>query len=217
MEPHRVVEAGHLEDVGPDGMLRLRGGLGAISRRKDLLSRSRAYNWLISWSHLANLVKVIGIHHLTAQEAQAHERPGAVISYPDRKEGWANEANRLPTKLFLEHLAMAVREADSDFLVVYAPAADDVDLFRRTGRVSHDEAALISVLGPNRGPLLSLTPLLAGSGRPLATLYYDEAQTGRPSGNDHWTAAGHALVAGYLEGPVRDSLSRRLAARGTAQ
>jgi hypothetical protein len=197
-------------DIRPDGTLRLRADPGATYRRKEFLSRSRPYNWLISWSHVANLIKTAAVRHVEAQAAREHERPGAVIASPNRKKGWANEGNRLPTKLFLERLTAAVREAGSDFLIVYAPGADEVELFRRTGQISKDEAMFISLLGPNRGLLLSLTPLVAGSGRAVATLYYHEDPNERPDGR--WRATGHALIAGYLEGPVRERLHRRLAA-----
>ncbi len=201
--------------VGPDGTLRPRDDRGTTYRRKEFLSRSRAYNWLISWSHLANLAKTVTVRHLETQAVGEDKRPGAQTAYPDQKEGWANERNRLPTKLFLERLAAAAREAGSDFLVVYAPGADEVELFRRTGQISKDEATLVSLLGPNRGLLLSLTPLLAGSGRAVATLYFHQDPHKRPDGR--WRAAGHALAAGYLEGPVRERLSRRLAASSTGQ
>jgi hypothetical protein len=204
-------------DADPNGTLHVRADPGPTYRRKDFFSRSRAYNWLITWSHVANLAKVMAVHSLEKRAAREHERPGAVVAYPDRKDGWANQGNQRPTKLFLERLAATVREGGSDFLVVYAPRADEVDLFRRTGQISKDEAALVSLLGPNRGLLLSLTPLLAGSGRTVPTLYHDEARNERPDDAGHWTAAGHALVAGYLEGPVRERLYHRLAAKGSEQ
>ena len=199
-------------DVGSDGTLRPRADRGATSRRKEVLSRSRPYNWLISWSHVANLAKTVIVRYLDAQEVREHEQLGAPVARRDPKEGLANERNRQPTKFFLEHLAAAVRDAGSDFLVMYAPGADEVDLFRRTGQISPDETVLVSLLGSSHVRLLSLTPLLAGSGQALATLYYHEDPQKRPDGR--WRPAGHALAAGYLAGPVRERLDRRLAAKG---
>ncbi len=207
-------EASTIYNVGPDGTLRPRPDLGAVYRRKEFFRQNRFYNWLISWSHVASFGKQVAIGYLKGQAAREHEWE-AVEAYPDRKEGWANETNKRLTKIFLDRLVAAVREAGSDFLVMYCPGADEVDHFRRTGQISRDEATLVSLVGPNRGLLLSLTPLLAGSGRPVSILYYDEAYLGLPGG--HWTAAGHALAAEYLEGPVRDRLCRRLAAKGTGQ
>ncbi|MGQ0550468.1 MAG: SGNH/GDSL hydrolase family protein [Armatimonadota bacterium] len=205
-------EASTIYSVAPDGTLHPRPDLGAVYRRKEIFRRNHLYNWLISWSHVASFGKQVAIGFLKAKATQEHEWEKV---YPERGDGWANETNKRLTRIYLDRLAAAVREAGSDFLVVYAPGADEVDHFRRTGQISKDEATLASLLSANRGTLVSLTRFLAGSGRPISALYYDEAFLGLPGG--HWTAGGHALATEYLEGPVKDRLARRLGARASGQ
>ena len=205
-------EAGTIYNVSPDGTLHVRATLGAVYRRKEIFRQNHFYNWLISRSHVASFGKRIAIGFLKAKATQEHEWEKV---YPERGEGWANETNKRLTKIYLDRLAAAVREAGSDFLVVYAPGADEIDRFRRSGQISRDEATLVSLLGANRGKLVSLTRFIAGSGRPISALYYDEAFLGLPGG--HWTAGGHALTAEYLEAPVKDVLSRRLTTKANGQ
>lgn len=207
-------EASTIYTVASDGTLTPRPDMGAVYRRKERFRENRFYNWVISWSHVASLGKQFAIGFLKAHAAREHEWEN-VKAYPDRQQGWATEANKRVTKIYLERLMATVRATGSDFLIVYAPGADEVDHFRRTGRISDDEAALNSILGPNRGLMLSLTAQMAASGRPISSLHYDESHLGLPGG--HWTATGHELAAEYMEGRVRMMLTRHLGSKSTGQ
>ena len=192
--------------VTDDGRLLVKPSLGSVYARKERLRKSAAYNWLISWSHLANLVKQIAVGYVRPQEVGALDTEAEKRGSAHRN-GWADARNTWPTKVFVEHLIEAVRHAGSVPIIFYVPGGDEVKWYRDTGRVSKDEAAFKELLGTKGEVLISLTPMLAASGRPVEALYFDEERTGRPTG--HWTPLGHSLVAAFMEGVVRDRLERR--------
>jgi hypothetical protein len=133
---------------------------------------------------------------------------GGPSGFPrDVYEGYVNEKNKGFTQIFLHRLVKVVREARSDFLIVYFPTADEVKLYRETGRIPRNETTLRDLLTPAGHVLISLLPVLAGSPEPLEKLYFDEQNVGRPSG--HWTALGHSIVAGVIEDVVRTRLEQR--------
>lgn len=195
-------------DVGAGGALRVRPDIGSPYARKERLRRSRVYNWVISWSHVASLAKQVAVGYLRPGTRGRDDQPDAVVAYPDVKDGWSTTENARATKLFLDGLASAVRRDGGDLIVFYVPSADEVTLYRDAKRPSRDEAAFLALAGPGAGGMISLTAPLAASDERLEALYYDEAGVGRPSG--HWTALGHALAAKYVEGPVRERLRNRL-------
>jgi hypothetical protein len=71
--------------------------------------------------------------------------------------------------------------------------AEEVDLWQKTLTPSPDEAALGEITGRLGIAMLSLTPLLASSGRPVTELYFCEG---------HWNAAAHRLAAEFLGAPL---------------
>ncbi|MGQ0569213.1 MAG: hypothetical protein ACT4P5_06725, partial [Armatimonadota bacterium] len=194
-------------DIAADGSLRVRPDVGSVYARKEFLRGSSVYNWFISWSHVANLLKRVAVGYLRPS-VERDDGPDAVVAYPDVNTGWSNVRNARRTQLFLEGLARAVREAGSDLIVFYVPGADEISRYRNGRALSKDETTFLKLAGSNRGAVISLTAMLAGSGEPLEQLYFDEAGVGRPSG--HWTPTGHRLVAGFVERVATGRLKRRL-------
>jgi hypothetical protein len=173
------------------------------STLKTVLNYLPGYNWLISWSQAANLVKQAGVQVLVnrAHKAGSDVANGLVVSYTMNDDGgYATAANKQLTRIYLEHLNAAVKQAGSKLMMFYIPIAPEVQDYRRTHTISADERVILRIAANNGIPLLSLTPLLALSGQPIDRLYYQEG---------HWTAAAHALAARYLSRQIENRLWRR--------
>ncbi len=180
--------------VGPDGQLqakRLKPATGGI---KALLLYFPAYNWLVSWSQAANLVKQAAVQYLVkANRDQAGKEgltAGLVVFSSNDAAGFSNPANRKLTKTYLDHLREEVRRSGSELVVCYIPPASEVEAYRRQGKISRDEQAISEIVERQGGQLLSLTPVLAAAPEPIQGLYYPEG---------HWTARAHEVAGSYLE------------------
>jgi len=173
-----------------------RGGL------KAALAHLPGYNWLISWSQAANLVKQTGVNLLVnrSQKNGPDAAGGLVVAYTPGSHGYATAANKKVTGLYVEQLNAAVKRAGGSLMTCYIPIAQEVLEFRRTHAISADERAMLQIAADNGMLLWSLTPLLALSGQPIDRLYYEEG---------HWTAASHELAARYLSRQIENQLCRR--------
>lgn len=172
---------------------------GAI---KTLLDYLPAYNWLISWSQAANLVKQAGVEVLISQARQSGSDAtnGLVVSYDQPAVSFATAANKPLTGIYVKQLNAAVKHAGGELLMCYIPICQEVLAYRRTRTISADERAILRIAADNGMMLWSLTPLLAHSGQPIERLYYKEG---------HWTAAAHAMAAHSLIRLIQDGLGRR--------
>jgi hypothetical protein len=193
---------GQYYNIGRRGELSaktLNCGGGAL---KTVLAYLPGYNWLISWSQAANLVKQAGVNLLVnrAQETGPDANNGLVVSYNRGAHGYATPANKRLTELYVGHLNDAVKLARGTLRICYIPFAQEVREYRRTHTISADERAMLQIAADNGMLLWSLTPLLALSGQPIDRLYYQEG---------HWTAAAHALAARYLSRQIENRLWRR--------
>jgi lysophospholipase L1-like esterase len=182
--------------VADDGTLLAREFREAQGRVRQI--RRRAYLWVISWSHLANLARIAAIG---IRQAGMDRLPD------DPYVGYVTEESTKATGIFLHRFAKIVRDAGSDLLIFYFPSPDEVQIYRGAGKVAKSEATLRDLLRPAGIEPISLTPVLAGSPAPLGRLYYDEANVGRPSG--HWTPEGHVLVEETIRHHVRARLEQR--------
>ncbi|MFA5110135.1 MAG: GDSL-type esterase/lipase family protein [Desulfobaccales bacterium] len=194
-------ERGEYYNIDKQGELAakpLKDNQGAV---KTLLFRLPGYNWLISWSQAANLVKQAGVG-LLVKEAR-HTNPdltrGLVVSYTKTASGYATETNKKLTKIYVERLNAAVQQAGGSLMICYIPVSQEVSQYRRTRVVSPDEAAIQGIALAAGGAFWSLTPLLALSGQSIDQLYYQEG---------HWTAAAHAMAAEYLSRIIASRLTR---------
>jgi hypothetical protein len=172
------------------------------STLKTVLNYLPGYNWLISWSQAANLVRQAGVQMLInrAHKVGSDAANGLVISYTTNAGRYVTPAGKKLTRIYLRHLNAAVKQADSKLMIFYIPIAPEVVEYRRTHTISADERVILRIAANSGLPLWSLTPLLALSGQPIDRLYYKEG---------HWTAAAHALVARYLSRQIQTLLWRR--------
>ena len=172
------------------------------NRIKTLLAHLPGYEWLISWSQAANLVKQAGVEALINRGRQSgpDATNGLVVSYDRGASGYATAANKPLTRIYVEQLNAAVKRAGGELMMCYIPISQEVLEYRRTRTISPDERAIQRLAADNGMMLWSLTPLLAHSGQSIERLYYKEG---------HWTAAAHAMAAHYLSRLIQSGLSRR--------
>jgi hypothetical protein len=172
------------------------------NRIKTLLAHLPGYEWLISWSQAANLIKQAGVEAVInwGRKSGPDATQGLVISYERSASGLATAANTSLTRIYVEQLNAAVKRAGSELMICYIPISQEVLDYRRTRTISPDERAIQRLAADNGMMLWSLTPLLAHSGQPVGRLYYKEG---------HWTAAAHAMVAHYLSRLIQSGLGRR--------
>jgi hypothetical protein len=193
---------GEYYTIGSRGELRVkpvncdRGGIKAV------LDRLPGYNWLISWSQAANLVKQAGVDFIVsrAQKNNADATSGLVVSSTRGAGGYVTAANKELTRIYIEQLNAAVKGAGGALMMFYIPISQEVLEYRQTRTTSADERAIQRIAADNGMMLWSLTPLLAHSGQPIDRLYYQEG---------HWTAAAHALAAHYLSRLIQSELMQR--------
>ncbi len=174
-----------------------RGGLQAKGLNcnqgglKKLLFDLPGYNWLISWSQAANLVKQAGVDVLVDRDVETgpDATAGLVVYYNRGVTGFASRANKSLTNLYVEHLNTAVKHAGGSLIMFYIPIAQEVREYQESRIISADEQACVRIAADNGIMLWSLTPLLALSGQAIENLYYKEG---------HWTAAAHEMAARYM-------------------
>jgi hypothetical protein len=161
-----------------------------------------AYNWLISWSQAANLVKQAGVEALInrGRKSGPDATNGLVVAYDRGASGYATAANKPLTRNYVEQLHAAVKRAGGELMICYIPISQEVLGYRRTRVISADERAIQRLAADNGMTLWSLTPLLAHSGQSIERLYYQEG---------HWTAAAHAMAARYLSRLIQSGLAQR--------
>jgi hypothetical protein len=195
-------ERGEYYTIGNRGELQVKPPNCGRSFIKNALDRMPAYNWLISWSQAANLMKQAGV---TAVLKWAHKTgPGAsqdlVVSYSRSASGYATATNKELTRIYLENLNTAVKQAGGTLMMFYIPISQEVLEYRQTRNISHDERAVQRLAADNGIMLWSLTPLLAHSGQPMDRLYYKEG---------HWTATAHELAGRHLSRLIQSGLVGR--------
>jgi len=178
----------------PAGRLEPRPPRDARSRRRLLLERLPGFSWLLSSSHLVNLLRLAAVR-LTADSRTAQptrrseDGPMGLV--------WVDDSRRERTRLYLRELRDATTARASSLLVFYVPDLRDCWLARQGRPMSPDESAFREIAADLGLTSLSLTSALAGSSEPLEGLYF---------GDGHWTPRAHALVARALEGMTRSLL-----------
>ena len=209
-------------EIGPDGSLRAKNLDPGQEGIKAFLFHFPGYNWLISWSQAANLVKQSAVDYLVARRNGRNGQPGqgsSAAAASNRRPAWwslipttamrfSDDTNRRLTDIYVAHLLAAVKQAGSDLAFCYVPISNEVEAYRRTKEISPDEAAIKAIIEARGGALFSLTPVLAARPESIRDLYYTEG---------HWTRRAHALVGEYLGSHLsarcRDKLAGPVAAR----
>ncbi len=195
-------ERGEYYLVGKHGELSAKSLKDDQSGIKNFLFHLPGYNWLISWSQAANLVKQAGVEVLVnrAQKTGPDASAGLVVSYRKGAEGYSNRTNKGLTNLYVEHLNTAIKRAGGSLIMFYIPDCQDVREYQTSRTISADERACARIAADNGITLWSLTPLLAHSGQPIDRFYYQEG---------HWTAAAHEMAAYYLSRLIQSGLVER--------
>lgn len=191
--------------VGPGGKLQAKRLKSATRGMKSFLFNFPGYNWLISWSQAANLVKQAAVNYLVKTN-QDHKGNGGlsyglVVFSKNDATGFSDTSNRKLTEIYLDHLREAVRRAGSDLVVFYIPVASEVENYRKNQELSRDEKTVEEMIETRGGTLHSLTPVLAADAEPIRKLYYVEG---------HWTALSHLLAARYMADIINSLLQERL-------
>ena len=161
--------------------------------RGPLLARWPGYSWLLSRSHLANLLRE------AALRAGADRGRGGPAWSVDGDGGprapvYVTPARQELARRYLEALAGAAAALGAPLTVAYLPDRRDAWLARRGRPPSPDEAAFREIARSLDLDVLSLTPILAAADLPLERLYL---------GDGHWTPAAHTLAARALLDAVR--------------
>ena len=128
---------GEYYNIGSRGELQVkplncnRGGI------KTLLDHLPAYNWLISWSQAANLVKQAGVDLVNrARKIGPEATNGLVVSYNRGAGGYATAANKALTRIYVEQLNAAVKRAGGELMMCYIPISQEVLEYRQTRTIS---------------------------------------------------------------------------------
>ncbi|MGO9620664.1 MAG: hypothetical protein ACLPT6_04580 [Desulfobaccales bacterium] len=169
---------------------------------KNLLYELPGYNWLVSWSQAANLVKRTAIQgYLARTGPDEPRRSGLVITYPERKNGYGDATKIRLTEIYVKNLIKSVEDSGSSIMFFYLPMAPEIEAYRQNGAISPDEAAFTGIINKQGKEIKSLTPVLAASAEPLPKLYFIPR-------DGHWTALGQALAAQYLGAEVERRLQK---------
>jgi lysophospholipase L1-like esterase len=167
---------------------------------KAILNQLPGYNWLVSYSQAANLVRDAVVIYLTRRTRPEARPDGLVIHYPEVKNGYANEKNKKLTEIYLRHLIKSIKNNGGSFMIFYVPVAEEIEHFRKNHQIGADEEAIKTIVAAQGYQLLSLTPVLSTSGEPVDKLYFKV--------DGHWTALGHALVARYMSENIKKQIEQ---------
>lgn len=193
-------ERGEYFSVSPQGEISpktLKAGRGII---KNILYAVPGYNWLVSWSQAANLVKEASVKWFFRQaDPIVLKQGGLVFAHPELHQGYATEGNRKLTEIYIKYIIKSVRDAGSSLMIVYVPMSMEVEAYRKNRQISSDEAAFTKIVKTQGERIFSLTPVLAASEEPIDRLYFRN--------DGHWTVSGNTVVARYLSEHIKSRLN----------
>ena len=185
-----------------DGKLIVNSLPNSLMQKKDFLRRLPLYNWLLTWSHLANLIKLKAANIIAAIEVSRGIHTGWVYHYPTKGEFYSNEHNIKLTAILIEQLREAVQAADSELIFLYLPYRDEVEYYRQTRKLSGDEIAFNNLLISQQENLLSLTSILADSTKTIDQLYFPK--------DPHPTPAANSIMADFMGSQIEEHIKRNL-------
>lgn len=178
-----------------DGQIIPLGLSHTVNAKKEKLSNIPMYDWIISWSHVANLLKQAVINRAVKKEP--NQSNNDVIHYSKKNQTYSNEQNRKLTQLYVDTLAIKLKKLHSDFLIFYIPSVEDVEHYRQTQSFLTDELAFRKIVMSHTSRFLSLTPVLANSKYSIDALYYSEG---------HWTPLAHKLSGNAMRVLVENQI-----------
>ena len=164
----------------------------SVGARKSFLARIPAYDWLITHSHLANLVKQAAIEFLMRSPGQQADAGVVVGSVPGG--GCSDPSAEDLTIAYLSALKQKTEHLNASLLCFYIPDVTELDL----EDVSRDEAAFLRIARYLGIKAFSMKPYLKKSGSPPSKLYLAEG---------HWSPLAHEIAGRVLELFVHPILS----------
>lgn len=193
----------------PDGGLRVKPLDWKRRGLKNFLFNFPGYNWLISWSHAANLVKQAAVNYLVARQAgpgnSAPSSSDLVVSYSYAGQRFSDGANEKITAIYVAHLMEAARQAGSQMAFFYIPLDTEVENYRHTMRISPDEEVIKKIIEARGGTLFSLTPVLAARPESIHELFFAEGHFTPPAHEQAGNSMGNYLLNNF----IREKLSHQ--------
>jgi len=165
--------------------------------KKSFLIKIPFYDWFISWSHAANLLKNAAMKLIDLKKGNGHS--DSIISYKNSEKGFADEKSIQITKLFILELNKLLLNKNSKFIIVYIPMDREIIKYRNYHEISYDEINISKITNELNIKYLSLTPLISNSMYNINELYYREG---------HWTPEAHYIAANYLTKIILDIIKK---------
>ena len=165
----------------------------SLCAEKKTFIHSVFYNWLINWSHLANLVRNSAAKIIIRQRQGLAKgnAAGLVIDYPD-KNNWVYKYDKELTVKFLDLLDDQTKKMGLELVIFYLGSHLDVIHYRENGVVSDFERDFQVILKGRGIVNFSTTEEIARSGLDIKDLYNIEAQ------DYHFSAKGNKIVADFM-------------------
>jgi len=166
-----------------------------LYKKTQFLRKSRLYNWLLSWSQVANMMKKQFFSIMRKKAGRLGSMQDMVESYDPRRSphGYticSDPANIALTEKMVEAVSLEAKRRHAYFEIFYVPNREMVTYFQSTGLLSEDELALRAIVRKHAIPFASLTPFFAASQKPMDAIYLPN--------ETHWGTGGHRLVAEFV-------------------
>ena len=179
-----------------DGKLKPKPLISPLNAKQEFIIGLPGYNWLMSWSHLGNLLSETLLKYLTSDTSP--KNTNVVVNDYNKTQRFSNESNIELTELYLRSLLQSVNN-NSKLIIFYIPNFIEVNLYRKDSSYLIDEK-IITNLAHNLGiKLYSLTPIISDNNYKIDDLYYKEG---------HWTATGHRIAGDYMSSIIKQYLAR---------
>ena len=184
--------------VDSDGNLQPKSLKSSIAARKAILINIPGYNWFISWSHVANLLKQAAQRYMTLGSSSSFS--DLVVHYNNKLYDFSNHENIHLTNIFITKLEKSVKLNGNRFIIFYIPNFNEVNSYRISHSVLNDEQVITKLTNNLRIKFLSLTKILADTEYNLDMLYFKEG---------HWTPLAHFVVAKYMYIHIKEMCKKR--------
>jgi hypothetical protein len=180
-----------------DGRLTPKPLVSPLNAKQEFIMGLPGYNWLMSWSHLGNLLSQTLLTYLTSDISPKNTNV-AVFDY-NKTHRFSNDSNSELTELYLRNLLQSVNNTNSKLIIFYIPNFIEVNLYRKDSSFLIDEEIITSSADKLGIKFYSLTPIISDTNYKIDDLYYKEG---------HWTATGHRIAGDYMSSIIKQYLVR---------
>ncbi len=179
-----------------DGKLHAKSFVSSIGAKKAFFMNIPGYNWFISWSHVANLLKQAALKYMVSFSSNSD----LVVHYRNKEDNYSNHKNIELTNILIIKLKESVKSTGSKLIIFFIPDSSAVSLYRRSHSLSKDENAIMNLASNLNINFLSLTPIISDTEYKLDKLYYKEG---------HWTPRAHYIAAKYMSSHIKQCLENQ--------